>query len=134
MLEDEALTARIRPKLLSLAEKTLECAYTTHGFANESENGKVNGMRIWWVQAEALLGFLNAWQKTGEEKYLDAVRHQWTFIQEHMTDPREGSEWFWWTSEHGIPVEKPIVEPWKCPYHNGRMVFEIMRRLKDEDL
>jgi mannobiose 2-epimerase len=80
------------------------------------------------VQAEALLGFLNAWQKTGEEKYLDAVRHQWTFIKEHMADPREGSEWFWWTSEHGIPVEKPIVEPWKCPYHNGRMALEVMRR------
>ena len=134
VLEDEELTKRIWPKLLSLAEQTLEVAYTTHGFANESENGKVNTMRIWWVQAEALLGFLNAWQKTGEEKYLDAVRHQWTFIKEHMADPREGSEWFWWTSEHGIPVEKPIVEPWKCPYHNGRMVFEIMRRLKDEEL
>ena len=134
VLEDEELTKRIRPKLLSLAEQTLEVAYTTHGFANESENGKVNTMRIWWVQAEALLGFLNAWQKTGKEKYLDAVRHQWMFIKEHMADPREGSEWFWWTSEHGIPVEKPIVEPWKCPYHNGRMVFEIMRRLKDEEL
>ena len=134
ILDDEALTARIRPKLLSLAEKTLELAYTENGFANEMERGKVDTTRVWWVQAEALLGFLNAWQKTGEVKYLDAVKHQWMFIRDHLTDPREGSEWFWCTTAKGVPFEKPIVEPWKCPYHNGRMVFEILRRLKNEDL
>lgn len=134
ILDDAELTARIRPKLLSLAEKTLELAYTENGFANEMERGKIDTTRVWWVQAEALLGFLNAWQKTGEEKYLDAVKHQWIFIRDHLTDPREGSEWFWCTTAKGVPLDKPIVEPWKCPYHNGRMVFEILRRLKNEEL
>ena len=41
-----------------------------------------------------------------------------------------GSEWFWLVRQDGTPVEgKPIVEPWKCPYHNGRMCMEVMRRL-----
>ncbi len=134
ILDEPDLTARIRPKLLSLAEKTLEVAYTEHGFMNECECGRVDEKRIWWVQAEALLGFLNAWQKTGEEKYLQAVRNQWVYIRDVLSDPREGSEWFWYVNPDGKPGNKPIVEPWKCPYHNGRMVFEIMRRLKDEDL
>ncbi|MDO4679143.1 MAG: N-acylglucosamine 2-epimerase, partial [Eubacteriales bacterium] len=43
---------------------------------------------------------------------------------------REGSEWFWCVEENHIPVKKPVVEPWKCPYHNGRMCMEVLRRMK----
>ena len=84
--------------------------------------------RVWWVQAEALVGFLNAYEHTHEQRYLDAVRSQWKYIREKIIDPREGSEWFWSVREDGTPIEKPIVEPWKCPYHNGRMCIEVLRR------
>ena len=128
VLDDEALTARIRPKLLAMAEQTLKMAATDHGFANESENGVVDTKRIWWVQAEALLGFLNAWQHTGKEQYAQAVRDQWRYIRDVLSDHRPGGEWYWYVNEDGTAGEKPIVEPWKCPYHNGRMVLEVMRR------
>lgn len=129
VLGDRALTEKIRPMLLSMANHTLQAAYIEgNGFSNESENGKVDTTRVWWVQAEALLGFLNAYEHTGEPRYLDAVRSQWEYIKEKMIDPREGSEWFWSVKEDGTPIEKPIVEPWKCPYHNGRMCMEVIRR------
>lgn len=129
VLGEPALTEKIRPMLLSMADHTLQAAYTEgNGFSNESENGKVDTTRVWWVQAEALLGFLNAYEHTGEPRYLDAVRSQWEYIKEKMIDPREGSEWFWSVKEDGTPIEKPIVEPWKCPYHNGRMCMEVIRR------
>ena len=128
VLGDEALTARIRPKLLSMAEETLRQAFTDHGFANECECGRQDTKRIWWVQAEALLGFLNAWQHTGDERYLLAVESQWHYIRDVISDPRPGAEWRWSVSEAGVPDGKPFVEPWKCPYHNGRMVFEVLRR------
>lgn len=44
---------------------------------------------------------------------------------------RPGSEWFWQTDKYGTPAHKPIVELWKCPYHNGRMCMELMRRNPD---
>ena len=132
VLGDDGLTARIRPLLLSMAEHTYEAAFTDHGFCNESENGKVDTTRIWWVQAEALLGFLNAWEKTGDERYKEAVRSQWRYIRDVLCDRREGSEWFWSIRENGTPNSKPIVEPWKCPYHNGRMCFEVIRRDHDD--
>ena len=53
----------------------------------------------------------------------------WDYIQENLIDRREGSEWFWSVDENGVPDEKPIVEPWKCPYHNGRMCIEVIRRI-----
>ncbi len=128
-LNDAALTARIRPLLLQMADHTYDAAFTDHGFANECEKGAVNQKRIWWVQAEALLGFLNAWEKTGEERYKNAVLTQWAYIRDHLADKRPGGEWFWYLHEDGTPgVDQPIVEPWKCPYHNGRMCMEFLRR------
>ena len=134
-LDDPALTARIRPPLLEMADHTYDAAFTDHGFANECEKGVVNQRRIWWVQAEALMGFLNAYEKTGEKRYRDAVLSQWAYIRDVMADQRPGSEWFWYVNEDGTPGEdEAIVEPWKCPYHNGRMCMEVLRRgFKEEE-
>jgi len=88
------------------------------------------------VQAEALVGFLNAYEKTSDVKYLEASRSLWKFIDEKITDRREGSEWFWQLEEDGETPSpyKPIVEPWKCPYHNGRMFFEVIGRKAGKEL
>ena len=133
-LDDPALTARIRPRLLEMADHTWHAAFTDHGFANECERGVVNQKRIWWVQAEALMGFLNTWEKTGETRYWDSMLSQWNYIRDVMTDKRTNSEWFWYVNEDGTPgSDEPIVEPWKCPYHNGRMCIEVLRRgMKEE--
>lgn len=129
VLGDGELTRRISPVLRSLEKEVYEKAYSNHSLANECERGIVDTKRVWWVQAEGVVGFYNAWQKTGETRYRKASEDIWQFIREHLADQREGGEWFWYTDAQGNPaMEKPIVEPWKCPYHNGRMCMEIMRR------
>lgn len=127
VLGDGELTKRIRPLLIEMAYNTYDLAFTDHGFANECERGKTDTTRIWWVQAEALLGFKNAYKHTRDEKFREAYLSQWRYIRDVLTDKREGSEWFWSVSEDGKPSHKPIVEPWKCPYHNGRMCLEILK-------
>lgn len=129
VLGDEELSRRMSPLLRSLEQEVYEKAYTNHSLANECERGVVDTKRVWWVQAEGVVGFFNAWQRTGESRYRKAAEDIWQFIREHLVDEREGGEWFWHTDAAGNPaLEKPIVEPWKCPYHNGRMCMEIMRR------
>ena len=55
------------------------------------------------------------------------------YIFEYLVDKRSGSEWFWEVDKNGVPSkERAIVDPWKCPYHNGRMCFEIIKRLENE--
>ncbi len=115
-----------------LTEEIYDVAFDGRSLANESENGTVNEDRIWWVQAETVVGFLNGFLKTSEQtKYLNAATSTWGFIKEYVLDKRKGSEWFWKVNKEGVPEPtKPIVEPWKCPYHNGRMCIEVIRRVE----
>lgn len=115
----------------AMAEKILSCAFKKNSVLNECERGIDDETRVWWVQAEAVVGFFNAWQKSGEEKFLDAACAVWNYIKNFFVDKREKSEWFGYLDENGTAKNLPIVEPWKCPYHNGRMCLEIISRISE---
>lgn len=133
LLGGSALTAKIEAIDEEIARTIYKTAYYNHSLANECERGKVDETRIWWVQAESVLGFVNLWQKCGEAAYRNAAADIFHFIEEKLVDKRSGSEWFWSLDANGNPIPgKPIVEPWKCPYHNGRMCMELIR--KDPDI
>lgn len=137
VLDELGCRLDLAPITEALAERIYERAYVNHSLMNECEKGVDNKNRVWWVQAETVLGFVNAGRKLevkGEldsaQQFYDAACDVWNFIQEKMTDAREGSEWYWELDENLEPVPgRPIVEPWKCPYHNGRMCIEMIKRL-----
>ena len=132
VLGDPEISALIAPITDAMADNLIKVAYDGHSLPAECEKGVVKENRVWWVQAETYLGFLNASLKHPErEDYRNAVYSTWNFIKEYVVDKREESEWFWEVRKDGSPYEgEPIVEPWKCPYHNGRMCLETIRRLK----
>ena len=127
---DPEYEAKMTPITKDLTRQIYETAYNRHSLANECERGVVDTDRVWWVQAEAVVGFLNGYEKDASRtEYLEAAREIWQYIKTYLVDTREGSEWYWLLDEDGVPYEnKPIVEPWKCPYHNGRMCMEVIRR------
>lgn len=130
VLGEEAYQKKMGPIIDDLTAQVYKVAFDGHSLANECEKGVVNTHRIWWVQAETVIGFLNGYQRNPEKKeYLEAAKSEWQFIKDYVIDKREGSEWFWEVDENGKPYpDRPIVEPWKCPYHNGRMCIEVIRR------
>lgn len=121
---------KMTPITKDLTAQIYKIAFNGSSLANECEEGVVNTHRIWWVQAETVVGFLNGYKMNpGKPEYLEAAQNTWKFIRDHVIDKRSGSEWFWEVDEEGKPYEgRPIVEPWKCPYHNGRMCFEVIKR------
>lgn len=130
VLGDKAYEEKMLPIILDLTSQVYKVAFDGHSLANECEKGVVDQNRIWWVQAETVVGFLNGYELAPEHKeYLEAARAEWEFIKENVIDKRPGAEWFWDVNQQGEAVSgKPIVEPWKCPYHNGRMCLEVIRR------
>ena len=76
-----------------------------------------------------MLGLAMAWHLTGEQdsKWLDALKTQWYTIERMIVDKRADGEWYWSVYEDGKLTERPMVEEWKCPYHNGRMCLRLMQ-------
>lgn len=133
VMGDKAYIEKFAGMNKRIVRKIADTAYdkATGSLLNESENGVVNTWRIWWVQAETVVGFLNGYQKGyGGKEYLEIAENVWQYIKEHIIDKREGGEWYSQVDENGNYAKfKPTVDPWKCPYHNGRMCLEAMRRL-----
>ncbi len=132
ILGDETCSRRLAPVTREITANIYKRAYRDHSLLEEAENGIDKTTRVWWIQAETVVGFINGWQRQGDEKYLVAAKDVWNYIVTYLVDPRPGSEWFWCVDENHEPVKKPVVEPWKCPYHNGRMCMEVIRRLCDQ--
>jgi mannobiose 2-epimerase len=87
----------------------------------------IQKQKAWWVQAEGLVGFLNAYQLTHEPRYWKAFEQQARYIFTCLVDHRYG-EWF----ENDNPYEQALgskTHIWKEPYHQGRACLEIIRRL-----
>ena len=136
VLDEPKYRAMIAPITDDMLANLYQVAFDGHSLNNECDRGAVNTTSIWWVQAETVLGFVNGGLKHPEIKeYMMAARAEWDYIKEHMIDPRAGGEWFWDVDKNGGPTDgKPIVEPWKCPYHNGRMCIEVIKRLEGTEL
>ena len=114
---------------LKVAESVYQNAFTNKGLKTEAIQGHVIEDRIWWIQAEAMVGFYNHYEKTKDEKYLDAVKSIYQYVQSDLTNPHAQHEWFWGLDKEGKPIEgHGMVEAWKGPYHHGRALLELIQR------
>lgn len=132
VLGDPALASRIRPLALQIADVTLAEGIDTDGgiYNQGGPDGLTDSDKEWWPQAEAVVGFLNAYQLSPQPRYLDAALLVWKFIDTHLVDHRHG-EWFRGVTRDGRRREDHLkISFWKCPYHNGRMGLEAVGRLR----
>lgn len=132
VLDDPALTARIHALAVKIAQVTLAEGMDADGgiYNQGGPAGITDDNKEWWPQTEAVVGFLNAYQLARDERYLTAARRTWEFIDRHLIDRQHG-EWFRGVTRAGqLLADQPKVSFWKCPYHNGRMGLEAVRRLR----
>ncbi len=126
----ESTIATVRNAAVRIARTVLdEGVDCDGGLFYEGRNGRIiDSNKEWWPQAEAVVGFLNAYEISMDEAFLEAAGRCWDFIDRHIIDHDHG-EWFWRVDRHGKadPLELK-VSMWKCPYHNGRACLEIVRR------
>jgi mannobiose 2-epimerase len=129
---DEKLVAEAKQAALQIAEVTFTAAidHKNGGLLSGcNAAGKIIPKKEWWPQAEAVVGFYNAYELSGERKYLDAAANIRNYIQKYFIDTEHGE----WHNELNLDNKPDTGMPkagfWKCPYHNSRACLELIRRI-----
>jgi len=130
VLGDEEILKDTERIALNLAAVQLEQGIDKNGaMMYEKADGHLEARLSWWPQNETVVGCLNAWQISGDKKFLHAAVRTWEWIKTYMID-REYGEWYIGVNPDGTPQKNRVkADQWRCPYHNSRMGFEVMTRL-----
>ena len=128
-LGDEEILKDTKRIAVNLATVQLEQGIDEKGAMMYEKTGDhLNTNLDWWPQAETVVGFLNAWEISGDRKFLDAAVRTWEWIKTYMIDYEYG-EWYSTVKSDGVAMKnRTKADHWRCPYHNSRMGFEIMKR------
>ena len=138
VLGDERLTAQVRPVTARIAEASVEGLQPDGSMEHENHDAS----RQWWVECEAVIGFVDQWERLevrGERlAFSGDAGHYWqlaervfAYICDHLID-REHGEWYWAILPDGTTdTVNDKAGFWKCPYHNSRMCLEMIERFED---
>ncbi|MEO7490498.1 MAG: AGE family epimerase/isomerase [Ferruginibacter sp.] len=126
---DDALIKELKDIAVKIAAATKEGLDADGGLWYEKEGSHLVKEKHWWPQAEAMIGFYNAWQITGDKQYLQHSMAGWEFIKKSIK--ADDGEWIWGVDEHNQPMTgQDKAGLWKCPYHNSRACIELIKRIK----
>jgi mannobiose 2-epimerase len=130
---DADLIAQVRKSAVNMAEAVHREGIDDDGsvFYESGPQGLVDTSKSWWVQAEAVVGFYNAYQLSGQAHFLQAALRCWSYIQTKLVDRTHG-DWYKQLHRDGTPDNSSYkVGPWECPYHHSRVCFEMLVRSFD---
>jgi cellobiose epimerase len=131
VVQDAELVDTFKIHALIMADATFEGVDPNDGglwYEYDPQERRLIAEKHWWPQSEFLIGMVNAWQLSGDAKYLDAAIRNWQFVQEYILDNQHG-EWMWGVDADYQKIQKDKAGFWKCPYHNSRACLELIKRL-----
>ena len=133
VMGDTTLLGKVQPITLKLAETVFSSGIDSDGsIIQEGTIGKItHAGKEWWPQAEAVIGFYNAFQLSNESKYLQTSRTCWEFIQNKLIDKEHGGWFKRLTADGAVDQTSPKMGPWESAYHESRMCFEMIKRLSE---
>jgi mannobiose 2-epimerase len=130
MISHSGWIITMKSQALKIAEAATEGWEYDGGLRYEKEPGRQNNEKHWWAQAEAMIGFYNAFQVSQQKKYLEQSLKSWEFVKKYIRDKKNG-EWFWGVHEDNMVMKnQDKIGFWKCPYHNTRACLELINRIK----
>jgi len=130
LLDNQKLQEKVNKISLKMVQATLAGFNKKGGlYSGLNQDKELKKDFIWWIQAEALVGLLNAYQLSHEKSLLEKIDRSWQFIKNNIVDNTYG-EWFYKVS-HNFQPYKTVhkVSNWKGPYHNSRACLQLINRI-----
>jgi mannobiose 2-epimerase len=129
---DDVLLARVQDVSIQMAEVVYCQGRDSDGslFYEGTLQKITEAYKSWWVQAGAVVGFLNAYQLSNKAYFAQAAQQCWSYIQTKLVDRTHG-DWHKQRNPDGT-VNHHIfkTDPWECPYHHNRACLEMLERLQ----
>jgi mannobiose 2-epimerase len=102
-----------------------------HGgvFVEGSHTGEATDLeKEFWQQAEILIGMLDAYKLTKDERFLEAHKQVHRFVFDKMINRNTG-EWWPLMTREGEPIWRHMAHNWKINYHNVRSMILSYEKL-----
>ena len=115
-----------------MAKASLDEGISEKGFLRseyDPATGKMKKNYSWWEQNEAVVASFNAWQLTGEERYLVSAESILKGIGTYFWDHEKGGYYPHLTDDLVPVAGDNRASMWICPYHNVRMCLELIERI-----
>lgn len=126
VLGDQQILGEIKSLSLKIADSASEGLEADGSMIYEKDGNHTDRERHWWVQAEAVVGYMYAHKNSKNLDYKEKSSRIWRYIQNQIVDNKNG-EWYWSRLDNGsINHKDDKAGFWKCPYHNGRMCMEMI--------
>ncbi|PIQ20057.1 MAG: N-acyl-D-glucosamine 2-epimerase [Cytophagales bacterium CG18_big_fil_WC_8_21_14_2_50_42_9] len=129
--DNQEIIKQVEKIALNMAEATAAALLPDGSLYHEYDitTNHYDKHREWWVSAEAMVGFFNAYQLTQNENFYQYSINAWQFAKKYLLDIKQG-EWFWGVNDdYSLMQENDKIGFWKCPYHNSRSCLEIINRI-----
>ena len=139
LVMDAARTIGMSPALLvnwatGLSENCLRFGYDRDhgGFYNGGPLGKPADdlKKTWWVQTEALLGALEMYRLTSDEKFYRIFEQTLDFCEKFQI-AKEGGWWATRSADGSAVADKTRTSPWQGGYHSGRALMLSAKWLEE---
>ncbi len=127
--------ADVEPFVRSVLNYALATGWHEAGgfyYTGRPGGGVVDDTKVWWAQAEGLLGLATGYRLTGEARYGEAMLDQWRWIRDHQIDDVHGG-WHEAVAPDGSVIGHDHKgHAWKAAYHDGRALLFTSRLLQSE--
>jgi mannobiose 2-epimerase len=120
---------RVEPIFRHTAERGVDWRYGGLFVEGHRNGGATEDNKEFWQQAEALVGFAEAYSLTREPRYLEALQNIHTFVWGKVINWEQG-EWFPLLDRQGNVLWDYMGHNWKICYHTVRAMCELVRRLE----
>lgn len=136
------LANQVHEMTASLASYCFENGLDNVGWMNSHTDSQYQDeTKVWWIQAEAVIGLFHAFQQSGDHRYSESSHLLSKLIQQNFVDDRPRSEWYSRLDSEGNllsvlrkngKLEENISDAWKGPYHTVRFYLEMIKRLEEQ--
>jgi mannobiose 2-epimerase len=135
IIGDDRLLEQTKQTVIHLVDTQIAEAWNPQGYISlEKSSGESSKNVEWWPQAEAVIALINAWQISNDPKYATTALTTWNWIKQNLVDSEYG-EWYYCLDKNIMPITTlPKANIWKGPYHNTRMAFETLRRIRWQEV